>query len=92
MRINDPDSAEFFARSFGTKIYQKMTQRLTNTQDEDSAEVIGEGSSREAHQFRAAPDLFKTLPTGYGSVLIAHGLETPHGASSVFKIRFPALE
>lgn len=92
MRINDPDSAEFFARSFGTKIYQKMTQRLTNTQDEDNAEVIGEGSSREAHQFRAAPDLFKTLPTGYGSVLIAHGLETPHGASSVFKIRFPAPE
>lgn len=91
MRINDPDSADFFARSFGTKIYQKVTQRVTNTEDIEQAEVIGEGSSREGHQFRASPDLFKTLPTGMGSVLIAHGEDTPHGASSVFKVRFPQL-
>lgn len=91
MRINDPDTAEYFARSFGTQIYQKITQRVTNSTDSESAEIIGEGSTREAHQFRAPPDLFKTLPTGVGSVLIAHGYETPHGASSVFKIRFPNL-
>ncbi|MEZ4873067.1 MAG: type IV secretion system DNA-binding domain-containing protein [Bdellovibrionales bacterium] len=91
MRINDPDSADFFARSFGTKLYQKVTQRVTNTEDIDAAEVVGEGSQREAHQFRASPDLFKTLPTGMGSVLIAHGQDTPHGASSVFKVRFPQL-
>ena len=92
MRINDPDSADFFARSFGTKIYQKVTQRVTNTEDIEQAEVIGEGSSREGHQFRASPDLFKTLPTGMGSVLIAHGQDTPHGASSVFKVSFPRLD
>ena len=91
MRINDPDSADFFARSFGTKLYQKITQRVTNSEDVESAEAIGEGSQREAHQFRASPDLFKTLPTGMGSVLIAHGQDTPHGASSVFKVRFPQL-
>jgi hypothetical protein len=91
MRINDPDTAEYFSRSFGTHIYQKITQRVTNSTDSDSAEIIGEGSVREAHQFRAPPDLFKTLTTGVGSVLIAHGYETPHGASSVFKIRFPRL-
>jgi hypothetical protein len=91
MRINDPDSADFFARSFGTKLYQKVTQRVTNSEEVDDAEVIGEGSQREAHQFRASPDLFKTLPTGMGSVLIAHGLDTPHGASSVFKVKFPRL-
>jgi type IV secretory pathway TraG/TraD family ATPase VirD4 len=91
LRINDPDSAEFFARSFGTKLYQKITQRITNVKEVESAEVVGEGTQREAHQFRASPDLFKTLPTGVGSVLIAHGYETPHGASSVFKIRFPRL-
>lgn len=91
MRINDPDSAEFFARSFGTKIYQKVTQRITNAKDIDTAEVLEEGTRREAHQFRASPDLFKTLPTGVGSVLIAHGLDTPHGASSVFKIKFPKV-
>lgn len=89
MRINDPDTAEYFSRAFGTHLYQKITQRVTNSTNSDEAEIIGEGSVREAHQFRAAPDLFKTLPTGFGSVLIAHGYETPHGASSVFKIRFP---
>ena len=62
------------------------------TKDIDSAEVIGEGTTRDAHQFRASPDLLKTLPTGVGAVLIAHGQETPHGASSVFKIRFPELQ
>jgi hypothetical protein len=91
LRINDPDSAEFFARSFGTKIYQKITQRITNVKDIESAEAVGEGTQREAHQFRAPPDLFKTLPTGVGSVLIAHGYETPNGASSVFRIGFPRL-
>tara|TARA_B100001248_G_scaffold203924_1_gene158091 strand:+ start:49 stop:1524 length:1476 start_codon:yes stop_codon:yes gene_type:complete len=91
LRINDPDSADFFARSFGTEIYQKVTQRVTNSEDLDLAEVVGEGSQREAHQFRASPDLLKTLPTGTGAVLIAHGEDTEAGASSVFKIRFPRL-
>lgn len=91
LRISDPDSAEFFARSFGTKLYQKVTQRITNVKEIDQAEVVGEGSQREAHQFRASPDLFKTLPTGMGSVLIAHGSETQQGASAVFKIKFPRL-
>lgn len=91
MRLSDPDSAEFFARSFGTKLFQKVTQRITKTKDIETsgAEITGEGSSREAHQFRASPDLLKSLPTGVGSVLIAHGEDVPSGASSVFKVRFP---
>lgn len=92
LRINDPDSAEFFARSFGTELYQKMTHRITNAKETDFAEIVGEGTQREAHRFRASPDLFKSLPTGVGSVLIAHGEDTPHGASTVFKIKFPKLD
>jgi hypothetical protein len=91
LRINDPDSAEQMSRTFGTSLYQKITQRVTNVEDVDSAEIVGEGTQREAHQFRAAPDLLKTLPTGMGSVLVAHGEETPHGASTVFRVRFPRL-
>ncbi|MGE4131965.1 MAG: type IV secretory system conjugative DNA transfer family protein [Bdellovibrionales bacterium] len=91
LRINDPDSAEFFSRSFGTKIYQKVTQRITNAKEIRDAEIVGEGTTREAHQFRTPPDIFKTLPTGHGAVLIAHGQDTPHGASSVFRIRFPDI-
>ena len=91
LRINDPDSAEFFSRCFGTKQIQKTTQRITNAKDLDSAEIVGEGTTRDAHQFRASPDLLKTLPTGMGAVLIAHGKDTPHGASRVFKVKFPHL-
>jgi len=92
LRINSPDSAEYFAKAFGTRLYQKVTQRIANAKEIDLAEVQGEGTQREAHQFRAPPDLFKTLPTGVGSVLIAHGEDTPHGASTVFKIKFPELK
>ena len=68
-----------------------LASLLTNVKESDPGEIVGEGTQREAHQFRSPPDLFKTLPTGVGSVLIAHGYETPHGASSVFQIRFPKL-
>jgi hypothetical protein len=51
MRINDPVSAEFFARCFGTKDVQKTTQRITNAKNIDSAEVIGEGTTRDAGVF-----------------------------------------
>ena len=92
MRINDPDSADFFARTFGTKVVQKITQRITNAKDMDTGEAVGEGSQRQTHQFRAEPDVFKTLPTGVGAVLIAHGEDTSQGASHVFRIKFPKLQ
>ncbi len=92
MRINDPDTADYFAKSFGTKLINKITQRITKTDVNEHGELVGEGSSREAHQFRANPDLLKTLPTGMAAVLMAHGEETKEGASHVFKIKFPRLE
>ncbi len=91
MHINDPDSADFFAKSFGTSKYQKVTQRITNAKDADDAELVGEGSSREAHRYKTSPDELKSHPTGVGSVLIAHGKDTAHGASDFFKIRFPPI-
>lgn len=92
MRINDPDTADYFAKSFGTKLINKITQRITKTDVNESGELVGEGSSREAHQFRANPNLLKTLPTGMAAVLMAHGEDTLEGASHVFKIKFPRLE
>lgn len=91
LRINDPDSAEFFARAFGTQVYKKFTQKVTDSSIENNAELVGEGTIRDAHQFRSSPDNFKTLPTGVGSVLIAHGFDSEQGASHVFKIKFPRL-
>lgn len=92
LRINDPDSAEYFARCFGTKEYQKLTQRVTNSKEVDSAQSVGEGTIRDAHQFKMGPSEFKSLPTGIGNVLIAHGRDALQGASSVFKVRFPILK
>lgn len=91
LRINDPDTAEFYSRAFGTKLYNKMTKQVTNALDETSGDDTGSGTVREAHQFRSSPDHFKTLPTGVGSVLIAHGEKTKQGASHVFTIQFPKL-
>ena len=92
MRINDPESAEFFARSFGTREFQKSTQRVTNAKDMEKAEIVGEGTIRDARQFsRFSRSVLKTLATGMGAVLVAHGRETSEGASAVFKIRFPQL-
>jgi len=94
IRINDPDSADFFARTFGTRIYQKVTERITKIKDLESSEAVGEGTQREAHHLpphNRDPPLLKTLPTGSGGVLVAHGQDTPHGASSVFRVGFPRL-
>lgn len=91
MRINDPDSAEYFSRAFGTETVRKLTRKVKNTDDPDSAETMEMASMRETQQFRASPDLFKTLPTGMGAVIVAHGLESAQGASNVFKMKFPLL-
>jgi hypothetical protein len=89
MRVNDPDSAEYFARAFGTRLYQKATQRVTNAKNLDAAKLLEEGTVREAHQFRASPDQMKTLPTGHAVALIAHGHDTGEGGSNVFTLSFP---
>jgi conjugal transfer pilus assembly protein TraD len=92
LRINDPDTADFFSRSFGTRKDKVITRRVRNAKDIDRAEADGVGSMRDVNHFRASPDLLKTLPTGVGAVLIAHGRNTPAGASSVFRIEFPQLK
>lgn len=75
------------------EVAQGFLNRITdNTEDLDLAEVTGEYSQREVHQFRASLDLMKTLPTGMGAVLIAHGEDTEAGASSVFRKKSPRLE
>ena len=91
LRVNDPDTAENFSRAFGTKKAERITRRISNATDLDAVESDGMGSLREVREFRASPDLLKSLPTGVGAVLIAHGEDTPQGASTVFQIKFPKL-
>lgn len=91
LRVNDPETAEIFARAFGTVEAEKVTKRVTNADDIDEAESDGAGSLRTVRAFRASQDLLKGLPTGVGAVLIAHGEDAPGGASCVFQIKFPKL-
>jgi hypothetical protein len=92
LRVNDPDTAEYFSRTFGTRRYQKVTRKLDQADDVGKLEFSGEGSSREANQFKAPPDLLKTLPTGEAAVLIAHGEATSEGAAHVFRVKLPRLD
>lgn len=92
LRINDPESADYFARSFGTSLYQKTTFKVANASDEAEGDLVGDGTIREAHQFRASPDLLKSHATGVGSVFVAHGEPSEFGSTSVFRIKFPTLK
>jgi hypothetical protein len=92
LRINDPESAEYFSRSFGTSIYQKTTYKVANVSSDEEGDFVGDGTVREAHQFRASPDLLKSHATGQGSVYVAHGEPSEFGSTSVFRIKFPPLK
>lgn len=66
MRMNDPDTCEHFAKTFGTTTTSKVTEK---TKDGEST---GDGSVREVEQYNFHPNVFKKLGTGVGVVGIPH--------------------
>jgi hypothetical protein len=74
MRMNDPETCDHFACTFGTKTTTKVTQK---TKDGDST---GDGTARDAEEFNFHPNIFKRLGTGYGVVSIPHrdGVQNIH--------------
>ena len=68
MRINDPATCEYFAKSFGTKKAFKNTERVDT--DFLGSKKTGQGSLREAEEFNFHPNTFKQLPVGVGVVSI----------------------
>ena len=66
MRMNDPETCEHFAKTFGTKTTTKLTQKT-----EDGA-ATGDGTIRDVEEFNFHPNTFKRLGTGYGIVSIPH--------------------
>jgi type IV secretory pathway TraG/TraD family ATPase VirD4 len=70
MRNNDPDTCEYFAKSFGTSTTEKVTERQTKGLVGDSR--TGDGSVREVEEFRFHPNSIRNLGTGEGIVTIPH--------------------
>lgn len=66
MRMNDPDTCDHFAKTFGTKTTTKITQKT-----KDSS-TTGDGTIREVEQFNFHPNEFKNLGTGLGVVSLPH--------------------
>lgn len=89
MRIYDPETAEYLARSFGTRLDRKLTHKVESIDGE--VELQEQGSLREVQTFRASPNEMKYLPTGQGFVFIAHGISHTKEAASVHKLQFPRL-
>ncbi len=70
MRNNDPDTCEYFSKSFGTKTTEKTTERQKKNVLGESR--TGDGSVREVQEFRFHPNDIRNLGTGEGIVTIPH--------------------
>lgn len=66
MRMNDPETCDHFAKTFGTKTSTKVTERTQGTTK------TGDGSVREVEQYIFHPNVFKNLGTGVGVISIPH--------------------
>lgn len=85
MRSNDPDSAETFASSIGTKETEKTTERRTKGTFSD--ENTGEQSVRNVEEFKIHPNVFKReLGQGEGIVVLPH-----RGGTMVKRIKFETV-
>lgn len=82
MRTNEPDSAEYFSKTIGTRKTQKLTSR--QKQGIMGIEVTGDGSVRDAEEFLIHPNVFKCeMGQGEAVVILPH----ERGAKSV-QIKF----
>lgn len=66
LRLNDPDTCEYFAKTLGTKTVTKVTEQT------DDEKKTGAGTMREVEQYLFHPNVFKNLPSGYAIVSIPH--------------------
>jgi type IV secretory pathway TraG/TraD family ATPase VirD4 len=80
MRMNDPETCEHFASTFGTKKNTKITEKIS------ANEKTGDGTIRDVEQFIYHPNEFKQLGTGFGILSIPH-----RGGMKTMKVKFKPL-
>lgn len=72
MRTNEPESADYFAAVIGTAQTVRVTER--QTKGTWGIEKTGDGSARDAEEYKFHPNLFKQeLGPGEAVVVIPHG-------------------
>jgi type IV secretory pathway TraG/TraD family ATPase VirD4 len=81
MRNNDPETCEYFAKSFGTERSEKKTERRKASPLGETR--TGDGSVREVEQYVYHPNEIRRLGTGEAVVAIPH----PRGVKMA-KIKF----
>jgi len=76
MRTTDPETCDFFAKTFGTESTEKITER--QTKGVLGTARTGEGSVREVEQYIVHPKELRNLARGQGVVTIPHqtGIKT----------------
>ena len=70
--LNDPDTADFFARHIGTRTVEKMTEKSIENKSWLSSgdEKTGMKSVREAESYKVHPNRLKNLTAGEGVIHI----------------------
>lgn len=66
MGLNDPETADFYARHLGTFSTQKMTEQVEETGIFKRKENTGRGSMREVESYKVHPNVLKELFNGRG--------------------------
>ncbi len=64
--LNDPETADFYARHFGTKTIEKMTEQVQESGWFRKKEETGKGSMREVEEYKVHPNVLKELYEGNG--------------------------
>jgi len=63
--INDPETADYFARLFGTKTSTKLTERMSSG-SLWGPEKTGDGSVRDVEIYKVHPNKMKSYVNGRG--------------------------
>ncbi len=66
--LNDPDTADFYARHFGTKTTEKFTEQTIEQGFFRSKEETGRASMREVESYKIHPNELKELYQGSGVI------------------------
>jgi type IV secretory pathway TraG/TraD family ATPase VirD4 len=72
--LNDPDTADYFAKHLGTRTTQKTTERA-RIGNFGETEMVGEMSLRDVEQYKVHPNKLKNYSRGQGVLsLLVHGI------------------
>lgn len=64
--LNDPDTADFFARHLGTRTEEKLTEQVDDEGFMKGHRSTGRGSLREVESYKVHPNKLKELTNGKG--------------------------